>query len=222
MKVRNKWWWPFPVASMLGSSCAVVFGQDVYGKGDRKFIRWACRWLYAGDKLVWQAKYRLIKRHRYHLVDTGLRPGYHDEDERMLWACMSVLGDYMRFHGGPEKLEAFTADLASEPVDWRRDMTRSQEAHQDEAVSIWRWWKTERPANRKLHGNMVCAVYAGRELKFTPLPGGELSEMTVEEKPDAPPCEWTGEDCWEMESKLNADDQAMLHRLIDIRPGLWT
>jgi hypothetical protein len=101
-----RWWWPFPLASGLGGSGAVVLGRPVYGRAHKsRFIRWVHGRFYAADKLIWQARYRLQKKHRYHLVDTGLEPSYYDEDYRMLWACMAILVEHVdRGHGGMENL----------------------------------------------------------------------------------------------------------------------
>ena len=146
----------------------------------------------------WWLLHRLHPRHRYHVIDTGLPPNYYDEDTLILHACMAMLGRYIKWHGGPDSLEAFSAELRTDEYRFVR-----QADQQDEAVAIWRWWTIEHPADRKRREEMLNELYGAR-----------------------PP----RDDVWHarndefraLEAKIDADEQSMLHRLIDIRPGLWT
>ena len=40
-------------------------------------------------------RYRFIPRHRYHKVDTGLKPDYYDSDSRMFHASFNLLVDFV-------------------------------------------------------------------------------------------------------------------------------
>lgn len=40
-------------------------------------------------------RYRFQKEHKYHLIDTGLEPGYYVYSHRMLHGCFSLLVDYV-------------------------------------------------------------------------------------------------------------------------------
>lgn len=53
---------------------------------------------------VWWLRYRTT--HRYHVVQTGLAPDYHDSVERMLYACFRLLVDFVEKEcGGVRGLE---------------------------------------------------------------------------------------------------------------------
>lgn len=47
------------------------------------------------ENFIWKIKHRIIPRHKYHIVDTGLEPEYYDVDTRMLHACFSLLCSYV-------------------------------------------------------------------------------------------------------------------------------
>lgn len=120
-------------------------------------------------------RYRTTRR--YHVVKTGLPPGYYDEDVLILHACMALLDRFVAWHGGEHDLEKFTERLREHPHG-----TSSQAHDQSEALAIWRWWKYQWPLDE-----------ARKELKY-----------------DA-----------DIETKILDDEQNMLRRLIEIRPGLW-
>jgi hypothetical protein len=191
----------------------VVLGRPVYGSAHKsRFIRWVHGRFYAADKLIWQARYRLQKKHRYHLVDTGLEPSYYDEDYRMLHACMAILVEHVeRGHGGVERLDEFTHELATEPRTWgcSSDEMHPQVTHQSEVAAIYRWWTEERPLNEATEAFILNDVYGGRDIF-------DRSKDEPRERM------WTHDDYSAYEDKLRKDDQDMLHRLIEIRPGLWT
>lgn len=53
-------------------------------------INIASRW---SDTKYW-FKYRLQKEHKYHLIDTGLEPGYYEIDYRMMHGLFNILKDF--------------------------------------------------------------------------------------------------------------------------------
>jgi hypothetical protein len=72
---------------------AEVFGHSGTERGPGMLLSRLFSWWDANVR-SW-LRYRLLKRHRYHLVDTGLTPGYYDQDNRMLHACFALLVDYV-------------------------------------------------------------------------------------------------------------------------------
>src|ERR1700733_10296632 len=42
---------------------------------------------------IWWLRYRLQKKHKYHLIDTKLEPGYYDTDSILLHGCFSAFED---------------------------------------------------------------------------------------------------------------------------------
>lgn len=127
---RVKIWWPWPLARGLHSSGSRVLGYPVYGDGPR-WIRFLAHRILrpASDGIYW-LKYRLHPRHKYHLVDTKLGPGYADQDTRMLHACFALLGEYIEEEGGIQAIR--TDGDTIHVIDGER---------QAEIVALWDWWK---------------------------------------------------------------------------------
>lgn len=150
----------------------------------------------------WWLFHRLIPRHRYHVVHTGLEPSYYDVDTLMLHACMALLCRYVENeHGGAERLSEFVAELRAAPDTNAPETCEEQAARDDEALAIYRWWKVEKPADEELNERQLTALYGWPR------------------DPD-PFC--TEEEFRALETKIDDDEQGMLHRLIDIRGSLWT
>jgi len=168
--------------------------------------------------------YRLVKRHRYHLVDTGLAPGYYDCDILMLHACMALLKRYVVDEcGGLERLERWTNDLAQPGSEGHgpRDAVDGQAAGQNEAATIYRWWTIEYPRDQERRDALVHMLYSRDRMKFVPSadhPG--LHQILFEEFKGDEAALYN--EMRRLERKIEDDEQAMLHRLIEIRGGLWT
>lgn len=155
------------------------------------------------DAIYW-FKYRIQPRHKYHIVRTGLPPGYYDEDTRILHACMTALCEYVEQGcDGEAELEKFNADLRdpSSHVHGTEELNLEQAKQQEEALAIYRWWKYQKPADEKRQDDALTEWHDNR---------------------DKPGTQERWEAMNEIEAKVAADEQAMLHRLIEIRPTLWT
>lgn len=128
---------------------------------------------------------------RRHIIKTGLKPGYYDEDTLILHGSMALLERYVDWHGGEQELETFTNELREKDGESRQVHTQS------EALAIYQWWKNYH-------------LYAKREADLY----------------DAVPSTGNYPDRYkavnDFEEQRLADEQAMLRRLIEIRPGLWT
>lgn len=223
--------WPWPIVSMLHSSCAVVFGYEVYGEKCPKIIDW----LHTLFTNISDAKYWLLYRfhpeYQYHLIRTGLTPAYHCEDELILYGCMAMLCRYIEAFGyrddkgrsGEIVVEEFNKELNNNPGSKAPDgVCQSQAARQSEALAIYRWWKYEKPADEKRRDELLMLLYQDKDrmsfvhcedtlnlskIKFKEFEGDEI---TMDEEKKA------------LEEKIDDDEQKMLHRLIDIRRSLWT
>ena len=197
--------WPFPIASMLRSGCAVVLGWPVYGAKAPSYIRYAHNWftkVYEAKLWVW---YRIHPGHRYHVVNTGLEPGYYDVDTIMLHACMTLLCRYIEDEcGGAEKLAEWTAELKQPGSEGHgpREVIDNQASKQAEAVAIYYWWKVEKPADEDRRDELMHKLYGGKSC--------EVSEINM------------GAEFRRLKKKIDDDEQSYLHRLIEIRQGLWT
>lgn len=102
-------------------------------------------WEWMEENIIWTVemawrdlrswfRYRLIPRHRYHIIRTGLRPGYYDIDYRILHGMFSLLVDYV------EKEKCF------ERIDW--DWAEDQREVFKEIRELYHWWKEERPSRK--------------------------------------------------------------------------
>lgn len=207
-------WWPFPIASMINSSEAVVFGQKVYGGGPnaKPIIRRVAKWFSRINNIKYWIRYRTQRKHMYHLIDTKLKPGYYDYDYRMLHGCMSLLCDYVENrYGGSEKLREHIKSL--EPTgqerggDWEREMLQSCADLDSKALEVYVWWKDIRPSEHQREADLLDSIYSGRLTKWKKvlLPGAteELYEMDgFEEIPNAPKPLGTQKDLWKMQGDL--------------------
>jgi len=62
-----------------------------------------------------QFKYRLQKRHRYHLIDTGLGYGYHEIENRMLHGMFNMLKDFVEIEKAQLHYVSYNFDKNSKP-----------------------------------------------------------------------------------------------------------
>lgn|SRR5574343_127606 len=191
--------WPWPIAYALGSSSAVVFGCPVFGTDAPRVIKWFYRAFYRIERAKYWLMYRLHPRYRYHLIDTGLGYGYHERDDQLLHASMAILIGYV---------EDCESTGCHDPG--------------DEARAILHWWRIQRPADQGQYNKWVNELYGGESrMKFKPVEGQPKLQKIVfdplSEDDDA-----KQKALWALDEKIHADEQAFLHKLIDIRPSMWT
>lgn len=105
---------------------------------------------------VWRdRKYWIIHRttDKYHVVPTGLKPGYHDAGERMLYASFELLRQYVEitqassnYNSDLPKTDARARGL--EYLQWQIDDPQCA-GHQADTAKIvkdlYLWWVDERP-----------------------------------------------------------------------------
>jgi len=152
------------------------------------------------DARYW-VRSRFHPKYRYHVIKTGLKPGYYDEDILILYACMTLLERYIDWHDGEQKFEEFTKELQERPDVWgaTKDDMDPQVVRQTEALAIYRWWKYDRLADEKRLEEFWDLVPHDR---------GEARKHGYD-------------DIHALEAKIYDDEQRMLHRLINIRQSLW-
>jgi hypothetical protein len=149
---------------------------------------------------------------RIHIVRLGLKPGeWCDADERMLLAMMSLLVEFVEQEVGLERLtkEAdLNSDFYGEAVcDEERKGNERNAVQALNVLIIYHWWKNYPKRQQELMD--ALPEYAGDPLDYN--------------KMFADP-EWRKQSDrhYEMEERLERETQQMLHKLIDIRGGLWT
>lgn len=209
-------------------SRARVFGIDVFGDHKGKFWYDYGVWpIYrAGRSIrdgIWWLRYRLDRRHKYHLIDTRLEPSYYDIDHLMLHGMFSLLRRYVEEeHDGVEALENFGRELlAGGPQDFMHEAEACQGNKEMEATALYRWWMETYPAMKKRRNDLTRLLYGGRShTSFSKVDGADMYQIHV--RPDEGEEVVWRKDLDEIEERIDREEQEMLHRLIDIRGGLWT
>lgn len=209
-----------------GGSNDSVLWMPVYGGGYSPRLRaLVVKPLHRIGRTLNKAKYwvlwRYHPRHQYNVIRTGLAPGYYDEDTLILHGCFAMLERYMKWHGGDEALEKFSAELLAKPdPNAPEGLQEGQANRQNEAVALYRWWKIEKPADEKRRDDLLMHLYGNRKLETKPTEHPNLFELVT------PKFVGSEADLHKefraLERKIDADEQAMLHRLINIRRSLWT
>lgn len=149
---------------------------------------------------IWWVKYRLLPRHRYHLVPTGDKPGYADQLHRMLGVNMQLLKDYIEEAGGVDELEDWTRQL--------RNIQYGEAQAEAQAIfaRIYRWWTEWRPVREETERELLHWWSECR---------GNMDDEPSEEAEERIEMLWAFEEAaWE-------EDQEMLHLLVENRGDLW-
>jgi len=171
---------------------------------EQEYVERPLRWLKEAKRWV---LCRVSPRHMAHVVFTDLEPStWYDADHVMLHACFKLLTDFVeKEHGGEARLSQFTDELAEESKTNTNEsqLLIAQSDRQAEILKLYRWWKRERPVNWKREDVLMNLAYGNR----------------INAKEDV--AAWRAE-LKLVEEKNREDDQAMLHRLIDVRESLWT
>jgi hypothetical protein len=170
---------------------------------------------------------RYRTKHRYHLVDTGLKPGYYDTDTRMLHSCFNLFVDYVEI------------ELAA--------MNLSREADDGTSKTFYEtWFQFKR---KRIRDASQGIALLDREIQQNNYPGSR-NQLFVEKKflytwwkvyrplrsdPYTDQLIWdvnpkTGEaifkDRYALVDNLadfyEAEDTEMLVRLMNVRSSLWT
>ncbi|MEP0323330.1 hypothetical protein [Bauldia litoralis] len=202
-----KVWWPFPLVAMTTSSAAVILGWAVFGGDTPRVIRI----LHRVARRILDAKfwvyYRFHPRHRYNLVKTGLVPGYYEKDTLILHSAMALLCEYIDENDGHEALAKFTADLRDPSKQDRNapeGLENGQADRQSEALAIYHWWTVDRPADEARRERLTHELYGHPKPPRDGAFGDKRQQL------------------WALDEKIQDDEQAMLHRLVNIRLSLWT
>lgn len=178
------------------------------------------------SKLKYWLMYRLIPKHKYHLVRTGLAPGYYDIDQIMLHANMALLCRYVENQcNGEAALEKQVKSLLNDAIDAKDDnglrTSLNQQAHTDvTALVIYRWWKYEWKKEWNEYDAALADRYSG-EMTFSE-PDDIDGTMKITSYGENPNAKMTVEELWDFEKRLQDKEQEMLKCLIDLRFSLWT
>jgi len=134
-----------------------------------------------------------------------LEKGWCDRDAILLHAAFQTLVDFME-QEHPEKT-----------VNWNWDETHSETWK--EVKSLYKWWKETRPARKDpLDDKAIKAP----PIKFRKIPGSAMRERIEPDRKKYAAYYKAMSKSLKLEQKWFEEDQRNLHRLIEIRPYLWT
>jgi len=139
-----------------------------------------------------------MKYLKIHTLDRGK---WYDKDEVLLHATFQLLVDFVE-QEKPDKV-----------CDWQYD-----EPHRNawsEILQLYKWWKEERP-NR--HDPLDDVVKPPDEEYAT----SDEGYMIFPDREKYPDYYVALDESFELEKEWHEEDQRNLHRLIEIRPFLWT
>jgi hypothetical protein len=207
-----------------------------------------------GDKLAaikyilrdaaWAIRYRTVSK--FHLVDTKLKPGYHEIDERMLHANFELLVDYVEIECA-NMATVFDDEARKKVYGWRRkipSILRIKEFRSRELGMKHLEWEAslvdpelgeyERSPSQAARAIQIMIlytwwkdVYPARD-ELEPPDSGELglrflSHKWKSENPEMAEkiAQWS-RDSIEQEIAWDKEEEEMLIALMKIRKGLWT
>lgn len=190
----------------LNSSEAVVLGYKLYAKNVPPLISWLGKKVFIPSyDLSWWVKHRLMPTHQYHIIRTGLKPGYYDTDEVMLHGCFALLVMFIEKEKGG--LENFVEEVGLNN-------------YEQEAIDLYTWWKEERISDAARYEVLLLELFGNDRMEFKSIEGSEFCDVVFKEFTEAE--ELKKIELRKLEEKIQDDEQAMLHRLINIRRNLWT
>lgn len=134
----------------------------------------------------------------------GLPNRWIDKDHLILHAAFQLLRDYVE-RERPERIE------------WSHDK-RSAKAWR-EIRSLYRWWTNIRPGRRS---PLDAKGLKMPPLKFEPVPGKPYSRLVPYDESRYRPYRLALSKQAVLEKKWFDEDQRNLHRLVRVRPFLWT
>jgi hypothetical protein len=184
-------------------------------------------------------KYRLQKKHRYHLIDTGLSPKYYEIETRMLHGMFNILKEYVEIEKAtlhylsiekgdvkPSKRQAglnhleweigLTYDDYPDPELAGKPTLQAEGAQQ--VKDLYLWWMDVRPNRIDPYDDdyMKAKVESRKGKKdFYDL----FIDRTEEEKA-AQLAFWDKKQA--IEDAYDKEDEEMLKVLVSIRQSLWT
>jgi hypothetical protein len=88
-----------------------------------------------------------------------------------------------------------------------------------EICELYKWWKTKRPARKSPLDDKRLKVPS---IIFEDVPGSDCKKMVEPDKKKYASYYKALEKEQQQEIKFHEEDQQNLHRLIEIRPYLWT
>jgi len=189
--------------------------------------------------------YRLCKKHRYQLIDTGLKPGYYDTDTRMFHGLFNLMKEFCEqeqpahdwMWKSDENKGKFKSgfDAAIESFKWQKELVYTeneiwgdenkhligqptkQAENAKELEQIYLWWVKTLP-------NRLDPYDAFPDEYFENLVKDKNTMKVFYERPKEEQIKYDEirEKRDALEQQYADEDEEMLLRLIKIRKCLWT
>jgi hypothetical protein len=131
--------------------------------------------------------------------------GWRDKDHVMLHAAFQLLVDFME-QEKPDQI-----------VDWNSGPEHKHA--RKEIQSLYRWWTHTRPLRKS---PLDAKGLKKPRMRWRTIPGTGLRQLMDYDKKKYAAYGTALKKHWQMEIMWNEEDQRNLHRLIEIRPFLWT
>ena len=166
---------------------------------------------------IWWIRHRTIDR--YHVFYTGLKPGYHDKDEVLLYLNFNILVDFVEKEMGDGSIDGITALIdCINYEDYQPSAPQygyTQKQAMEEILFLYYWWKNYRVKRIcSLECQKARDIYAKREKIENPL--FVLGRILSQEEKDMYDTSHKIDDIYEKE------DSIMFLRLAKVRGHLWT
>lgn len=159
---------------------------------------------YRLTNLKWAILHRFHPKHQYHLVKTGLKPGYYDADTQILHAMFKTVSDF------------YIHQVKSGFVDWSAS---PQHTHAfSEMKAIHEWWTVTRPEMEKRVDELSSCTFKDERLNANFF---DIFEPENENHPEVISYHKRLKEVRQIESDIDTTDRDMLHRIVDIRGYLW-
>lgn len=173
------------------------------------------------DDFKYWFKYRLQKAHKYHLIDTKLKPDYYENSTRILHGMFSLLEDYVEIelaslwqYAHPDSEMGRAAGEK-----YLKYMILSADPDHAETMrefyDLYRWWKDEyptRPEPDQEYMDRFAAEFSNDEFDL-------FRERTDEEHKELADI-FAREDV--IRKRYRDEEDQQLTRLIKIRHAMWS
>jgi hypothetical protein len=132
-----------------------------------------------------------------------LEKGWRDKDSVMLHAAFQILADFVE-QERPDKI-----------VDWDAE-PRHRRAWK-EIRSLYEWWTRKRPSRRS---PLDAKGLKRPPMRWKKVPGSNCRQLVRYDRKKYAAYDAALKRHWRLEARWDEEDQACLHRLVDIRPFL--
>ena len=178
-------------------------------------------------------RYRTTRR--YHIVSTGMKPGYSDVTEKMLHVNFNMLKDFVEkekaqmfnVFGANDDLKLNNKDAGIAHLVWEMGLepdeynsTEQQAKNAREIYDLYNWWIDERPLRvDPMETPEHNAYWKLRE----EVHGDEFPFTTTKDTPELKKAQKIANKLSEkLEKQYSKEDEKNLIRLMKIREALWT